>query len=85
MAKRNKHKKLSASGQSINYNMFDISRGKGGLPNTEVTVGATGALQKKGTKRGKRKREGQGAALQDAGAKSSAFDVPDAVADPQLG
>ncbi|GMH84428.1 hypothetical protein TrST_g2118 [Triparma strigata] len=55
MAKKKSHKKVSASGQSINYNHFDEGKGKGGHHYTEVTVGATGALQSKGKKKSKKR------------------------------
>lgn len=55
MVKKKNHKKISASGQSINYNHFDEGKGKGGHHHTEVTVGATGALQAKGKKKSKKR------------------------------
>ncbi|GMH94023.1 hypothetical protein TL16_g12788 [Triparma laevis f. inornata] len=55
MVKKKSHKKVSASGQSINYNHFGEGKGKGGHHYTEVTVGATGALQSKGKKKSKKR------------------------------
>jgi hypothetical protein len=56
MSKKRTHKKISVSGQSINYNHFDLKRGKGGHHFTEVTVGATGSLQTTGSTKKSKKR-----------------------------